>query len=159
MVYNIFFKITLSKETHYDMTKYILKPLALLGIFFLMISCNQALCENTNPVFNKFQPNSNEYKKELAKQLKITDNSKLIYRFQRYENKNRNDYIYITIQGDSLCAESAIRVFNWDEVLLPIKETKGNGYNGAVLKNLKIVSIQEATKTEFVYKSVEAIID
>jgi hypothetical protein len=43
--------------------------------------------------------------------------------------------------------------------LLPIKETKGKGYSGAVLKNLKIESIQEGTTTEFVYKSVETIVD
>jgi hypothetical protein len=135
------------------MTKTSFKALALLGIVFLIISCNQVECKSTNLIFNKYQPNSNEYNKELAKQLKITDNSKLIYKFQRYENNNGKDYIYITIQGDSLCAESAIRVLNWDDTLLAIKETKGNGYSGAVLKNLKIESMQEGAKTEFVYKA------
>jgi hypothetical protein len=141
------------------MIKISFKVVLIVGLVLLIVSCNQAECKNTNPVFDKYQPNTNEYHKELATQLKTTDNSKLTYKLQRYENNNGKDYIYITIQGDNLCAESAIRVLNWDATLLPIKETKGKGYSGAVLKNLKIESIQEGTTTEFVYKSVETIVD
>lgn len=141
------------------MTKKSFKAVLLVGLVLLMVFCNNRECNNSNPVFDNYQPNTNEYHKELAKQLQLIDNSKLIYRFQNYENNNGKEYLYVTIQGDSWCAESAIRVLNWDATLLPIKETKGKGYCGAVLENLKIESIQEGATTEFVYKSVAAIVD
>lgn len=141
------------------MTKKSFKAVLLVGLVLLMVSCNQTECKNTNPIFNQYQPNSNEYNKELAKQLQLTDNSKLTYKLQRYENQNGKEYLYISIQGDSLCATTAIRVNHWDDKLIGIKETQGKGYSGAVLKNLKIESIQEGATAEFVYKSVVAIVD
>lgn len=136
-----------------------IRKMLILVILFMVISCQQNECKNSNLIFDKYQSNTYEYKKELSKELKVIDNSKLTYRFQRYENVDNKDYIYITIQGDGLCAESVIKVTTWDDILIPIKETKGMGYSGAELKNLKIISVQEDTKTVFVYKSVEAIID
>lgn len=141
------------------MPKKIFKAVLLVGLVLLMVSCNNRECNNSNPLLDRYQPNTSRYHKELAKQLQLIDNSKLIYRFQRYENNNGKEYLYVTLQGDSLCAESAIRVLNWDATLLPIKATKGKGYSGAVLENLKIESIQEGSTTEFVYKSVAAIVD
>ena len=140
------------------MTNNLIKILTTFCLFIFVASCDRPECKNTNPVFDKYSPETKEYKDELIKQLKLIDNSKLTYWFDKYQKDNEHEYIYINIQGDGLCAKSMVTVKQWDK-LAGIQKTEGKGYSGAKLKNFKFEIYQDSTKTELVYKSVDAIID
>ena len=57
-------------------------PLFCLAI--LLSACDRPVCKNTNPVFDKYSPDSDEYKSELIKQLEVVDKTKLTYWFSQY---------------------------------------------------------------------------
>jgi hypothetical protein len=124
----------------------------------LALSCNRPPCENTNSVFRKYSPESQEYKIELSQQLQTTDNRKLSYWFDRSESRNGNEYILVDIRGDGLCAKGHILVNDWSK-LEGIKSARGKGYHGAELKNLKISVERDSTEIEFIYQDLGYIID
>lgn len=138
------------------MKKYLTKFLFLFFVI-LAVSCNEAT--KPNPVFEQALPDSKAYKDELSKQLKLVDNSKLTYYFDSYEQKDGKEYLKTTIEGEGLDASALILVKKWDQALLPIKESKGKGYGGGQLVNLKFDVVQDNTATEFVYVSVDEIVD
>ena len=133
----------------------------LLTITFTLVfitSCDRPVCKNTNPVFDKFSPETKEYKDELVKQLKRVDNSKLTYWLDKYQEADTQEFLYIFIQGDGLCAKGVVTVKQWNK-LEGIKRTKGKGYVGAKLKNLKLDIYQDSANTELIYRDVDRIID
>lgn len=140
-----------------------MKPLfkSLIGLcgLTLILSCDKPVCENTNPVFDQYAPHSKEYKDELARQLKLVDNSKLSYWMGIYVEKNNLRYIYADIQGDGLCAVIVSTVKDSQEGIEGILKAKGMGYRGAELRDLKFDLLQDSSGTEFIFKSVDSIVD
>ena len=132
--------------------------LMLLLIILTAESCDRPNCENTNPIFNQYDMNSEEYTSELLSQIKEIGQDNLTYWFSSYEEENGNEYIMVHIQNDSLCAKGMIKVDNWGGIE-GIKRTKGKGYLGAELRGLTFTIEKDASKTEFVYKDVARIID
>lgn len=133
----------------------------LLTIAFTLVfitSCDRPVCKNTNTVFDRFSPETKEYKDELVKQLKQVDNSKLSYWLDKYQETDTQELLYISIQGDGLCAKGVVTVKQWNKIE-GIKRTKGKGYIGAKLKNLKLDIYQDSANTELIYKDVDRIID
>jgi hypothetical protein len=124
----------------------------------LALSCNRSLCENTNSVFRKYSPESQEYKIELSQQLQTTDNRKLSYWFDRYESRQGREHILVDIQGEGLCAKAHILVNDWSK-LEGIKSARGIGYHGAELKDLKISVGRDSTEIELLYEDLNYIID
>src|SRR5690349_3150112 len=121
-------------------------------------SCNMPSCENTNPVFNRYTPDKEEYKAELTKQINHIGESNLRYWLKDLTERNGQSYINVFVQGKDLCAVEEIQVNNWEK-LKSIRETKGNGYGGAELKGLKVSIAQTSSGTSFLYKDVDRIID
>ena len=76
-----------------------------------------------------------------------------------YQKKNNVEYIHANIQGDGLCAVIVLAVKESQVGIEGILKTKGMSYRGAELKHLKFDIILERSDTEFVFKSVESIID
>ena len=137
------------------------KEIRTLAIFVFLIftwSCNRPECNNTNPVFDQFSPESKEYKEELVNQLGKIDNSKLRYWFDEYQDIDKQEYIRVFIQGDGLCAKAVLAVKQWDDIR-SIRQTKGKGYRGAELKKLRFTIVQDSVKTDLIYSGVDAIID
>ena len=52
-----------------------------------------------------------------------------------------------------------VKVLKWDSILSKIKEFKGKGYGGSELKNLKLEVIDDGKQVEYIYISVDEIID
>ena len=136
----------------------LIKLLTIALTLVFITSCDRPVCKNTNPVFEKFSPETKEYKDELVKQLKQVNNSKLTYWLDKYQESDAQEFLYIFIQGDGLCAKGVVTVNQWNK-LEGIKRTKGKGYVGAKLKNLKLDIYQDSANTELVYKDVDRIID
>jgi hypothetical protein len=121
-------------------------------------SCDMPECKNTNPVFEQYAVDSREYKAELVKQLHATPQDKLEYWVDQYIEKNGKPYMSVFIQAPGLCAKGILDITN-DKDLGNFKSVKGGGYRGAELKGLKYHIDSSADNYEFVYESVEAIID
>lgn len=130
--------------------------LLLLAVWFL--SCDRPECKNQNKIFDNNEPNSELYKKELAKQFNNVDRSKLRYWLQKYEEQNEKESLYFYIQGDNLCAILNLSVTNWDK-LENVRERKGVGRRGAEFTNLKFRIIQDSISTKFVYSTFDKLID
>ena len=128
-------------------------------LFTLMVSCDRPECKNANPVFNQHAPETKVYKDELAKQLKIVDNSKLSYWMGIYQKTDGKEYIHANIQGDGLCAVLVLSIRESQNGIEGILRTKGMGYRGAELKHLRFDVLQDKSNTEFIFKSIESIID
>ena len=82
----------------------------------------------------------------------------LSYWFKRYQKSGEGECIFITVKGDSVCAECMVLVREWTR-LNGIRKTEGMSYAGAELKDLVLLSYQDSLKTEFIFSSVGAIVD
>ncbi len=127
------------------------------AIFIFANSCNRSECKNTNPTFDKFRPDTKEYKSELAKRLKSIGTNNLSYRFDKYLKKGGKEFIVIHIQGEEFCAKGEIQVNDWGKISGMRREI--SGYSGAELIGLKIEIKQDSLGTNFIYEDIDKIID
>jgi hypothetical protein len=138
-----------------------MKTISLFTILFFALvlhACKTTHCTNSNPVFDKFTYETEAYKRELAKQMKQAGPGTLGYTFDEFVEKNGNEFIVVNIQGDGICARGEILVKDWGK-LQAIRDANGGGYRGAALEGLKIETVQDSAQTQFVYSSIERIVD
>ncbi|MEQ1665520.1 MAG: hypothetical protein ABL927_09120 [Bdellovibrionales bacterium] len=141
------------------MTKILIKTLTVLFMLTFIVSCDRPVCKNTNTIFDKYSPDTKEYKDELVIQLAKVDKSKLTYWMDTYQEVNNSKYIYAHIQGDGLCAKIVLTVNGSDKGIDGILKTKGMGYRGAELEDLKFEIKQDSTSTKFVFQEISGIVD
>ncbi len=120
-------------------------------------SCTNLKCNNTNPIFDKYPAESEEYKSELLEVMKADNNLK--YYLDSYDEMNGNNYLNISVQGDNTCAKAVIWIRNTDKKLDGIIKNKGMGYSGSELKGLQIQTAPDTKKIQFVYKGMDKVID
>ena len=125
---------------------------------FGLISCDRPQCNNQNPIFDSNLPESKFYKDELVKQLESIDQTKLTYWLQKYDEKEGREYLYFHIQGDGLCAQIVLTMYQWNKLEM-VREKKGVSYRGAEFTELKFDVQQDSLTTDFVYKTFDRIID
>lgn len=103
-------------------------------------------------------PASKEYKKVLTTLIEERGEKDLTFIFNNCESKAGKTYLNISINGEGIHATSLVLVNNWNK-LEGIQRTKGIGYSGSELKNLK-VSYTDANKhPTLVYRDLDSIID
>ena len=141
------------------MTKPSIFILTIFGFLISISSCDSTVCKNTNPIFDKYSPDTKGYKNELVKQLSIVDNTKLTYWIDAYQDDNNLQYIHARIQGDGLCAKIILAVKDSDKGIEGLLKNKGMGYSGAELKDLKFNIKQDSTSTEFIFQGISGIAD
>jgi hypothetical protein len=141
------------------MTKTLFTSLALFSLLCSIVSCDKPVCKNTNTVFDKYSPVSKEYKDELVRQMARVDKSKLTYWIDNYQEDNHLQYILAQIQGDGLCAKIVLVVNDSEKGIEGIIKSKGIGYRGAELEDLKFSIKQDSTSTEFVFQEISGIVD
>ncbi|NNT71809.1 hypothetical protein HKT18_06220 [Flavobacterium sp. IMCC34852] len=137
----------------------LIRPLYTFIICCFIISCSKEDCKNTNPIFDESLPENNDYKKELAIQLRLANSEKLTYFLEGYQEKNGQRYLYVAIKGDSLCAKGILSILKEEPKLKGIIENKGKGYIGAELKNLSFKIHQDSSNINFIFKDLDNIID
>ena len=103
---------------------------------FFFVSCHRHKCNNTNPIFDQYSPNDNEYKVELIKQLKQRDPATVHYYINRYIERNGNPFMTVVIQADGLCARGILDIKN-ENKLREYKNVKGLTYSGAEIIGLQ----------------------
>lgn len=141
------------------MTKNLIKTLTVVFLLTFIISCDRPVCKNTNTIFDKYSPDTKEYKDELVKQLAKVNKSKLSYWIDTYQEVNNSEYIHAHVQGDGLCAKIVLVVNGADKGIEGIIKTKGMGYRGAELEDLKFEIKQDSTSTEFIFQEISGIVD
>ena len=122
------------------------------------MSCNRPKCENKNSIFNTNEVASNEYKKELVKELQRVGIEKVRYWLKNYIKEDGNEYILVNIQGEGLCTEGLIKMNHWKNIE-GIKKAKGKSYIGAELRGLTFDIKSSENNIEFIYKNTAEIID
>lgn len=95
----------------------------------------------------------------MVKQLKRINNTQLSYRLEQYNQEDSLAYLTVIIQGEGLCAKGIVTIRKWDDKLEGIRASKGKGYHGAELTHLKFTVYQDSLKTEFIYQSLDGIVD
>lgn len=123
----------------------------------ILFSCQNTKYNNTNPVFDKYPAESEEYKSELLEVIKANNNLK--YYLDSYDEMNGNHYLNVSVQGDNTCAKAVIWIRNTDRKLNGIIKNKGMGYSGSELKDLQIGIVPDTKKIQFVYNGFDKVID
>ena len=130
----------------------------ILFVILTVVSCDRPICSNKNPVFDKYDINSFEYKTELLKQIEKIGQKNLSYWFESYIKENEKEYIIINIKNNSLYAKGKILVKDWNKIE-EIKITSGQSYVGAKLKGLTFNIENDSNKIELIYKDITRIVD
>lgn len=141
------------------MEKYLIKIITAFSLLIFIVSCDRPVCKNTNVIFDKFTPETKEYKDELIKQIAKVDKNKLTYWMKSYQENDNSESINVNIQGDSLCAIIVLKIASSKNGIEGILKNKGKGYIGAELKNLKFEIEKDSASTEFVFDEISGIID
>jgi hypothetical protein len=131
--------------------------LLLLPALFLD-ACDRPECRNTNAVFDRFTPESKEYKAELAKQVQRIGAGKLRYWYDGYREEGGHEYIIANIQGNGLCAKGELLVTDWAGIE-GLRGAEANGYEGAELSGLRLAITEDAGGAAFIFKGLDSIID
>jgi hypothetical protein len=114
--------------------------------------------ERHNPVFARYPPESIEYKTELLNLLSHSDPKQLVFMVDRYESRERKEYIYLKAVGDNFLGTMILTIDNWDK-LQGIKDHKGMGYSGAWILDLEYTVKKTSADIEFIYHNCKGIAD
>ena len=133
--------------------------LTYFSLLIMLLACDRPVCKNNNPIFDKYAPDSKEYKEELVIQLAKVDRSKLSYWMDIYLERNNLQYILVHIQGDGLCAKIFLQINESTKGIEWLLKNEGMGYRGAGLDELKFEIKQDSVSTEFIFQEVNGIID
>ncbi|MGY3213134.1 hypothetical protein [Mucilaginibacter sp. HD30] len=126
-----------------------------ISCMLLAPSCKST---TTNNIFATLDPSSAQYKKELIKHFLDNGTVNLAFNFEGLANIAGKDYMKVDISGSGIHAQSLILINSWNK-LEDIKRTKGMGYHGAGLKDLKLDIDNTNGESTFVYRDLAKIID
>lgn len=122
---------------------------------FTLLSCHN-IVGNQEPLFDKFKPESKEYKDKLAEKIKTNDD--VSFYFNHLFKRDNKDYMQISVEGNYFKAVGFVLVNNWKKIE-GIKDANGGGYNGAELMGLQLDIIPNPEGAILVYKDLDWIID
>ena len=122
---------------------------------FTLVSCHN-IVGNKNPIFDKFKPESKEYKDKLAEKIKENPND-IDYYLNNYHIINNNEYLEFNVEGNDFKAIGFVLVKDWKKMQL-IKKNKAAGYCGAEF-GLQLDVISNPDGAILVYKDLDWIID
>src|SRR5690606_37716884 len=101
-------------------------PIGLIALYIGIIGVMMILypapdCTNTNPIIENHSYDSNEYKTELIRLLKDSEEEKTKFWFSGYVD---SDHILVTIQNDKICAKGHVTVKKWEGFMKHLKEVE-----------------------------------
>lgn len=121
-------------------------------------ACDRPECQNTNPVFNSFSSDKQEYKKELVHQLSELPANSLRFWLKDFKLNSAKEILVFYVQGEGLCAEMELEVKDWTG-MENLREQQGESYRGAEFKNLQYLIHQDDQGISFILSSFTDIID
>ena len=127
-----------------------------IGLALILSSCHRHKCKNTNPIFNQYSPDDNEYKVELIKQLKQRDPADIHYYVDKYTERGGKPFMTISIQADGLCAKGILDIKN-ENKLKEFKNVKGLTYSGNEISKLQYYIDSTFGTYNFIFEEGEII--
>jgi len=115
------------------------KAIILICSSLIMTSCHhkhKLTCTNNNPIFAQYSPDDIQYKAEFVKQWNARDKTKLHYYIEKYVERNKKPFMFVSVESDSLCAKMVIDIKN-ENKLTDYKTVKGLTYNGAEITGMQ----------------------
>lgn len=135
------------------------KPLFLfLFLLLACFSCDRPECKNTNPIFDKYPPESVEYKRELVHELLKTEPQNVGFWADSYKKIGDREYMYIYVQSDAICAKGILDItegLNLDNY----KRVKGKSYSGAKIQGLQFRFDTAVDRYDLVYVDMTMLVD
>ena len=128
----------------------------------LLYGCDRPKCTNTNPVFDRFSPETKAYKAELVKQLNNSNETKTSYWIEQYVEAEGRIFMSIYVQGEGLCAKTRLDITdtaNGGSQIRGYKKIKGGGFSGAELSGLTYSIDSSTGDYNFILTDVAHIID
>lgn len=124
-------------------------------------SCDRPKCKNSNPVFDMYDPESVEYRKEVGSEIERIGQDKLEYWIYTFKNINSEHYIKLYVQSDGLCAILFARNISGRAFIKPIKENYEHGFgsSGAKLFDVQLTVDTVDNETNFIIEKIGRIID
>ena len=110
--------ISINRETMKQKTN---RFIFILFVILTVVSCESPICSNKNPVFDKYNINSFEYKTELLKQIEKIGQKNLSYRFESYIKKMRRNILLSTYRIIHYAQKEKL----WLRTGIKLKELKG----------------------------------
>ncbi len=141
------------------MPKSLLLALFASGAILAAASCNRTTCRQANAVFASYPPSTKQYADELVRQLKLVDKSTLTYWLDAYQQEGNSQRLVVRLQGDGLCAQMPLTIKGSLQGIEQLVANKGMGYHNAELKNLRFDVQRDNAKTEFIFSSVDGVVD
>ncbi|MFD0748811.1 hypothetical protein ACFQZS_01570 [Mucilaginibacter calamicampi] len=129
-----------------------------LACVFCVLLASSCTSTNSNKTFERLDPSSTQYKKELIKEFLDKGTRNLTFNFQGLANIGGKDYMKVDISGSGIYAKSLVLINSWNK-LEGIKRTKGMGYHGAELADLQLDIVNTNGAPTFVYRDLAKIID
>ena len=124
---------------------------------FLIASCNQPGCKNSNAILNQNEANSWAYQNELMRLIEENPNE-VAYYFDRRLDMGGDSYIVMNCYGQDFCGELKTRQVTKN--LESFKLQNNKGYSGAKLEGvvLKKVKLEDGHEV-FALEKLEKIVD
>jgi hypothetical protein len=141
------------------MEKYLIKTITAFILLIFIVSCDKLVSKNRNTIFDKYTPETKEYKDEVIKQIEKVGKTKLTYWMESFKENDNSQSINVNIKGGSLCAVIVLKITSSKKGIEGIIKNKGKGYIGAELKNLKFKIEKDSKSTEFVFEEISEIND
>lgn len=142
------------------------KPLIILVILAVLITwlvsfCNRPDCINNNPVFDKFDPETIEYRNELKNQIEKIGKDKLNFWIFNLKRIDGVDYLKLYVQSDQLCAILFAKNLSGKAISkFPDRNLESSlGYHGARLVNVELNIDTTLKQTNFVIEKIGSILD
>lgn len=131
-------------------------------ITLLLLSCDRPECKNTNPIFDRYDDSTKEYKAELINQLNAQPKYLTYWIDMFTENKNRY-YMRIHVQGQNLCAKMNLDITESERFphhkKTIAKPEGGYGYCGAELRGLVYHIDSSNGNYNFIFDDVVWVVD
>lgn len=134
------------------MTKHIFNFLLAACLTYCLTSCDRPTCENTNPVFNQYEPGDVAYQEEL---IDIMQGHELRYWLKAYEKEANTEYLWLYVQNEDICALAKMRVGE-GEGIEGLLAAQGVSYRGAELVG---VEYEVYDQKELVFNRLDHILD
>jgi hypothetical protein len=129
-------------------------PVFVIALF----SCRSPECKNTNPIFDQFSPESQEYKHELKKQLEADPGEHTEFWTQVYLENDGKEYLNARVIKKHLCAIMILEITN-NKDLEQFRKNKGAGYIGSELYGVSYAIVDENGSLNFKLENASGFID
>jgi hypothetical protein len=135
-----------------------MRYITVLALTILAISCDRPECTDHNPIFERNDPKSEEYKAELVRQLLHRKPKSIDYSINCYDEIDNIPYLVVDIISKNLCAKGYLNIKNAGRMEW-FKKVRGNAYHGAGLAGLKYHIDSSGGNYNFIFDDVDWIMD